>query len=421
VTDTLGRVIYFGYDETNGNLTSVGGFGFTVNFEYQSRTISGNFSGLTVENRPAVAINCLRRVHFPATGTGWAFSYSDFGMIHGYSLRRQMPWSGGDGIESANVSFNYPTSGTLSAPPAFTQRTETATSSPSSTYSYSTATDAGAQTKTFTTTRPDSSTVSLTRSTNSASPAKGLLVQSEIKSSGGASFGKSNLAYVNDGGGSPVVQSVTAYDDASPANQAKADFDYDQYGNITNKRDYGFQSGGVWQVRRRSHFTYKTEAAYINGYQRGVVTLAEVFDALGNTNDADDVLIAKTSYTHDDYESMGGMETYSGAPMPPGYFGSFGVRGNVTGTTEWIDVVAGTTIERRFKYDIFGNVVKAQVACCEEVVLTATENTYWSESEIETRGASGGAQQTRWTDYDFNTSLPASVTDAGGPDDKFWL
>jgi len=414
VTDTLGRVIYFGYDETNGTLTSVGGFGYTVTFEYQSRTISGNFSGLTVENRPTVAINCLRRVYFPATGTGWVFSYSDFGMIHGYSLRRQMPWSGGDGIESANVSFNYPTSGTLSAAPAFTQRTETATSSPSSAYSYSATTDGGAQTKTFTITRPDASTVSLARSTNSASPANGLLVQSEIKNSGGTSFGKSLLTYVNDGGGSPQVASVTAYDDASPANQAKVDFDYDQYGNITNKREYGFQSGGVWQVRRRTHLTYKTDAAYINGYRRGLVTLTEVFDALGNTNDADDVLIAKTGYTHDDYQSMGGLEDYGGSALPPGYLGSYGVRGNVTGTTQWIDVVAGTTIERRFKYDIFGNVVRAQVACCQEEVLTMTENTYWSETEIETRGASGGAQQTRWTDYDFNNSLPASTTDPGG-------
>jgi RHS repeat-associated protein len=414
VTDTLGRVIYFGYNETNGALTSVSAFGFTVNFEYESRTISGNFSGLTVENRPAVAINCLRRIYFPATGTGWRFSYSDFGMILGYSLRRQMPYSGGDGIESANVSFNYPTSGTLSAPPAFTQRTETATNSPTSVYTYSTTIDTVAQTKTFTISRPDSSTVSLARSTNNASPSNGLLVQSEIKNSGGTSFGKSTLTYVNDGGGSPQAASLTVYDDASPANQAKVDFNYDQYGNITNKREYGFQSGGAWQVRRRTHLTYKTDAAYINAYRRGLVTLTEVFDALGNTNDADDVLIAKTVDTHDDYQSMGGLEDYGGTALPPGYLGNYGVRGNVTGTTQWIDVVAGTTIERRLKYDIFGNVVKAQVACCQEEVLTTTQDTYWSEIEIETRGAAGGAQQTRWIDYDFNNSLPASVTDAGG-------
>jgi hypothetical protein len=72
----------------------------------------------------------------------------------------------GGGVESAGVSFNYPTLGTtqLTDAPAFTQRTESAAGSPTAIYTYSTTTDAGAQTKTFSVTRPDSSTLNLTRS-----------------------------------------------------------------------------------------------------------------------------------------------------------------------------------------------------------------------------------------------------------------
>jgi RHS repeat-associated protein len=324
-----------------------------------------------------------------------------------------------DGVESAAVSFNYPISGVLTDAPAFTQRTETAVNSPTSIYTYSSSTDTVAQTMTFTITRPDSTTVQLTRSTNASSPANGRVVQFELKS-GAASLGKSVMTYVNDGGGSPQVQSVTGYDDTGTP--MKVDFDYDAYGNIINKREYGYQIGGAWQVRRRTRFTYSS--AYLNGYlggqswMPGLVTLVEVFDALQNTNDADDVLIAKSSYAYDNYVAMGGMENYGGTANPPGHFSYYDdtltARGNVTGTTQWTDLAAGTTVQHLAKLDILGNLVKAQVSCCQEKDLTNTQATYWSQPESEMSGDPYGAHQTTSTDYDFNTSLPQSATDAGG-------
>ncbi|HSO75774.1 MAG TPA: hypothetical protein VLU47_13140 [Blastocatellia bacterium] len=92
----------------------------------------------------------------------------------------------------------------------------------------------------------------MTRSTNASLPANGRVVQTEVKI-GSSSLSKSVLTYVNDASGSPQVQSVTSYDDAGTP--VKVDFDYDQYGNVTNKREYGNQIGGQWQVRRRSRLT----------------------------------------------------------------------------------------------------------------------------------------------------------------------
>jgi hypothetical protein len=132
-----------------------------------------------------------------------------------------------NGIDSAVVSFGYPTSGTLTDAPAFSQRVETAVNSPSAVYNYSTSTDTIAQTMTFTITRPDSTTAPtalLTRSTDASSPANGRLVQSELKY-GASSLAKSVLAYANDEGASPQVQSVTSYDDAGAP--IKIDFDHD--------------------------------------------------------------------------------------------------------------------------------------------------------------------------------------------------
>ncbi|MEK6407970.1 MAG: hypothetical protein AABN34_13495 [Acidobacteriota bacterium] len=217
VIDTLGRKIQFVYDST-GKLVSITAPGFggssqnpvtrtLVEFDYQTVTTNGTFSGLTVERATGGSIVALKHVYFPATNTGYKPAYSVYGMISSVSARRQMSsstWPPGsppsitDGVESAAVSFNYPASGPLSDAPAFTQRTETAVNGPSAVYSYSTSTDTTAQTMTFTIARPDSTTLALTRSTNASSPANGRVVQSEIKL-GSSSLGKSVLAYVNDG------------------------------------------------------------------------------------------------------------------------------------------------------------------------------------------------------------------------------
>src|SRR5882724_2368685 len=325
VTDTQGRKIQFGYD-ASGNLTSITapGYGGTAQnpvtrtvaqFDYQSRTLSYTFTGLTVENAPTGSVNVLRHIYFPGTNTGWLYSFSDYGMIYNASSRRQMTIDGNgvisDGVESANVAFNYPTLGStaLSDAPGFTQRTESASGSPTGTYNYSTTTDGVAQTMTFSVTRPDGSQLWMMRDTNQSHLANGLVLQSGMY---GAAA--STVTYANDPGGSIQVQSITASNDLGQ--QTYVTLDFDQYGNVTNKREYGFQIGGAWQVRRRTNFAYSTDSNYTSRYLRSLVTETKVYDALQNTNDADDVLIAKTAFTLDDYGATGGMEGY-GLLKPP--------------------------------------------------------------------------------------------------------
>ena len=428
VTDTLGRLIQFQYD-SNYRLSAVTapGFGGTsqnpvtqtlVQFDYQSVSPIYSFTGLTVERAPWSGLR-LKHVYFPATNTGYLPTYSAYGMVSSVSVRRQMgasAWPPGsppvitDGVESDAVTFNYPSSGSLSDCPAFSQWTNTAVNSPPSVFSFTTSANIVAPlTLTFTITQPDASTLLLTRSTDGSIPANGRLVRSEVKY-GAATFVKSVLTYANDGAGSPQVQSATTYDDAGVP--VKLDFDYDMHGNITNRREYGFQVSGVWQVRRRAHTTYASIAGAVN-----LPTEVDLYDALLDTNDANDVMIAKSTFAYDNYASMGGMENYGGTANPPGHLSwyntSVTARGNVTGTTQWTDISGGTVIQHLAKYDIFGNVVKAQVSCCQEKDLTNTDENYWSAPVEETSGDPNGVHQTTSTDYDFNTSLPVSETDAG--------
>jgi hypothetical protein len=426
ITDALGRQIQFNYTTQPGvrQLVSITkpGFGGTsqnpvsqtvVEFQYENKSLSNSFSGLTVQNFPW-SLSVLRRVVFPATGTGYIFSHSAYGMIYSYSLRRAMMNGGSvtDGTQSASLSFNYPTvASSLTDAPSFSQRTESATSSPTAVYSYSSSIDSVAQTQTFTITRPDNTQLLLTRSTNTSSPSNGLLVQTEIKS-GSTTYAKSVLSYANDPGNSPQVQSVTSYDDANTP--TKVDFDYDQYGNVTNRREYGHQISGAWQVRRRTRTTYKTDSAYINANLRSLPILIEVLDAKLDTNDSNDDPIAKTSFTYDDYNAMGGMENYGGTASPPGHTGagtSHTVRGNVTGTTEWTDVVANTSITHLKKYDIFGNMVEEEVSCCNERSYTLTETNYRSQAEEMIDGSGTSTPLMNTSEYDFNTGATENQTD----------
>ena len=90
ITDTLGRIIQFNYNSISGvrqllSITAPAFNGSVTNpltqeiarFDYESRTISNSFSGLTVQ-RPASA-TVLRRVVLPATKTGFVFTYSAYG------------------------------------------------------------------------------------------------------------------------------------------------------------------------------------------------------------------------------------------------------------------------------------------------------------------------------------------------------
>ncbi|HKR58723.1 MAG TPA: hypothetical protein VJS64_03230, partial [Pyrinomonadaceae bacterium] len=313
VVDSLGRVIQFAYSGTS--LISINPpSGYAASFSYQTVTMNTNFQNeIVVENVGSSfqGVSTLTAGYRPP----YTFTYSGYGLIYGIS------WSSGG--QSGSVTYNYPTGGEeLYAGPTFSQRTETATNSPTGVYTYSG----------NVITRPDGSTLTLTPGSNG-------LAQSEVKNSSGVSFARTVFTYANDPGGSPQMLSVTSYDDTSTP--SKVEFDYDQYGNVLNQREYGWKIGGLWKVRRRTHYTYLDYQQYIDAYIRNRVIKVEVFDALENTSDADDVLVGKSEFQYDNYGAMGGMEMYSGAPLPPGWLYSYGsvtTRGKMTGVTKWTNL-----------------------------------------------------------------------------------
>ena len=111
-------------------------------------------------------------------------------------------------------------------------------------------------------------------------------------------------------------------------------------------------------VRQRSRTVYKTDTSYVNAYLRSLAIESDVYDAQLDTNDANDVLMAKSTFTYDDYAAMGGMENYGGTTYSVGHLSNYDttntLRGNATGVTRYTDVTAPTSITHLRKLDIFG-------------------------------------------------------------------
>ncbi|MEN3334929.1 MAG: hypothetical protein V7641_4294 [Blastocatellia bacterium] len=432
ITDTLGRVVTFNYDTCN-NLVSitVPGYGGTssspvtttiMRFDYTTATVSTSFSGLTVENVPSgfPAVE-LSHVYYPATSTGYKFTYSAYGMISTISMRKSMTYNSStgaiaDGTEKAYVSFNYPASASsLTDVPSFSQWTQSPAATTGGTATWNFTSSSASGTKSYTITSPDSSTVTLTRSDASGTDF-GLVTQMEAKTSGGTPVAKSQVSYTTDGGGQTQVANVVSDDDATPtANQTKVDFDYDSYGNVTNRREYGFKQSGSWVVRRRSHNVYKTDSSYVNAYLRSLVIESDVYDAQLDTNDANDVLMAKTTYTYDDYSGYNGLWDYNGTTYTVGHLSSYGtsytVRGNPTETTTYSDVSAPVSTTRTVQFDIFGNVFLAQLSCCNQQVINRDSTTGFAMPLTVVRGGSTGTTLTTGYDHDFNTAVQKSEED----------
>src|SRR6185503_15056956 len=385
IVDTLGRVIQFNYGEwpapTSTSLSSISTPAGTITFGYQSVTMNYSFpTAVGVENAPA-SFYAVSSIAIPARPT-YSFGYSGYGMIYNTSVASQ----GG----TASVTYNYPMGGEdLFGGPTFNQRTE----SPNAVYSYASWGDI---------TRPDGTVLALSSTVR------------RLKNSSGQTLSKTEYAFTTDAGGSTVVQSVTTADETGQ--QTKVDFDYDQYGNVVNKREYGFKISGVWQARRRTRYNYVNWEPYISSYIRNRVSEVDVFDALQNTNDADDVLIGKSLYGYD--TPWEGMEGYGGSASPPGHLSSYDTtkttRGNVTVVTQYSDVVGGASVTHNTKVDIFGNTTKAQVSCCDEKSFTMTQATYWTKPSQTTTGNMSGIYLTSSAGYDFNTLTATSATDPDG-------
>jgi RHS repeat-associated protein len=448
VTDTKGRSIVFHYygdsdylpDGTpatpEGALAAIsgpdlgGGTRTFIRIDYQNVTLNYNFNAnyqvtAPPTNTPIVAV---KRIYYPATGRGYLFvnnsttaslNFSSYGMCRYISVRNNMtgPSPGfamTDGTEVAYTQYDFDDISTdmgapRNQPPTYTNRSEwwqgKIDGTAPTVYQYSRTSNPQVS-EVDTVTEPVSGLQTVTTSLN-----------------GGAFFGGSTTTEYKQGSttlrkvqqlqdgcphldGSPCdprnVVGVNITDDAS--NVATTSYSYDKYNRMVEKDEYGFGTS----IARKTTYTYLDDSAHIALNMVHLVTRIKVFDGQGH-------LASRTDFTYDDYNAKGGMETHGLTPPYPVphdamYDENNTVRGNVTGVTTYSD--ATTSVTRNSKYDIFGNVTNADVACCQVKTFAFSGATAYCQPDSITDGVVGTSPYLTTTySYDFDTGLVQFVTD----------
>ena len=177
------------------------------------------------------------------------------------------------------------------------------------------------------------------------------------------------------------------------------------------------------QAQRKTKYFYIDAVAYLDKRMLRLVKRVEVYNA-GNA------MAAKTIFTYDDYAAMGGMEFYNMPtnPYPPNHDANFNqnltIRGNVTGVETFSSISPSVSTIKYSKYDIFGNIVEAQVSCCgvksAHFGTTSGSATLYSQPDFLTDGRDGITPFLKTSyQYNFYTGLVNQMTDANNQTTTF--
>jgi YD repeat-containing protein len=169
---------------------------------------------------------------------------------------------------------------------------------------------------------------------------------------------------------------------------------------------------------QRTRYDYSDLQAHLDAKLLRLVTKVRVYDALADNDNNNDVLKAEADYSYDDYPVKGGMEFYglTSGSYPPNHDSAFDqnntIRGNITGVQTFSAFGPDVSTTRYSKYDIFGNVVQADVSCCQVKTFGFNSTNYYSQPVAVTSGTPGVVPfLTTNFQYDFNTGLVTRVTD----------
>src|SRR5262249_17484856 len=170
------------------------------------------------------------------------------------------------------------------------------------------------------------------------------------------------------------TQVTSLYSTDNGGNISRVDFDFDSFGNLTTRTDYGFKTGGVFTAKRKTIFAFNNnDSNYVGAGLLSLVTDIKVRDAASNA------LLAHKAFVYDcsdcpnpnpDWAILTYQITHNCDPTvcpqaPPGYQTKFVDRtykGNVTKVQLWTDPSVTTAqISFRSQQDAFGNLVKQEV------------------------------------------------------------
>lgn len=203
--------------------------------------------------------------------------------------------------------------------------------------------------------------------------------------------------------GTPSSRTVQ-FEDNSQLSYAQTTFDSN--GNILTLAEYG----STGSVIRTTNWTYLSSSAYTAANILDHVTRVTVTDnATGTVKSRTDI-----AYDESGYINYGTCHTSVPQHDDAGYSCTSTVRGNPTTVTTYSNAaVPSGSITHHSYYDNLGNLVKADLDCCQSETWSFSTLTNYSFPDSATRG-SGSPQLTSSATYNTYTGLIATSTDENG-------
>ena len=411
ITDTVNRVVTFIYDTSSTprlqsiTVTPPGGTAKTVAyFGWTSSTLNYSFSLPVLDSQASgSAITVLTSCAYPnAAGTGFgisfAFTYGDWGIVNKISRKSA------NGTVRSYVRYDYPAAtSALSDHPTYQHQYVSADGTSENSWTYAVTKSTGV-TSSFAISNPFSTTTTTYLYTSGWQTG---LTSAVAISSGSTTYRTTNNSWTQDNTSQStplnprVLSSTTTLNDSGQT--AGVSFTYDSNGNVTDVYEGDYGTSAI----RRTHTDYLTSTAYSNLHILDRPSAAYVSDGSNN-------LKSQTAYTYDSYGGSG-LTSVSGGPQhdDTNYGSGFATRGNITKTTRYkvpnLTTPSGP-IDRTLTYDTLGNLLTAQVDCCQQKTWVFSATTKYAYPDSVTRANTTPPLQSSAT-YDLGTGLVLTQTD----------
>lgn len=465
IQDTLARFVRF-YYAVNGDLVTITAPGLTgqperqvLRFYYQDLSIdsSGLFEPTINVSAPA-STRVIKYIYFPSSTEGgnahlgYRYDYTAYGTMHQISLLRGMTvdsdaldqtgWISGEGLQAALTIYNYPiTPSNLADVPAFTRRTDDwagRTTGMPDTGEAPYYTFAGDQPNGVSTVTAPDNTVTETHTI--VAPEEwndGLLSHTMIKQ--GASspvLARTDTIWELDANGRNArPQQLEMTNDAGQT--TKVVLTYSSHNNVIVVSTRGFdgaevrrvetdyQTNAEWTSRHLLHLPLSVRI-YAGGATAPASRVDYAYDTAGaNLTPRNDIIMHEAAF--DPFAPMEENCSWQCTSVDEWgfciwewvcndynpYDPATDKRGNVTSVTNYADAANGEgAITNTSTYDIAGNVIVAQVDCCQQKSFTYSSSYFYAYPTSIISGA--GPTLTTSFNYDFDTGLVASTTDENG-------
>ena len=202
--------------------------------------------------------------------------------------------------------------------------------------------------------------------------------------------------------GTPSSQNTFLEDGSTQSEIATT---YDSNGLIGTLKEYDWKLGGLGNLLRVTTYTYQTASTYTGQNLINLVTSKVIADGSGTVQYRQNTTYDGTALTcptgvaqHDDTD----------------YACTSNYRGNATAVTTYtLPATSSGPITRNFTYDWFGNLLTAQLSCCNTKSWTYSSTYQYAQPTMVQSGSSPAQLTTTYT-YNAYTGLIASSIDSNG-------